>query len=328
MRSFHPSRRSLPFNEWPDPDRVAWDRAIHRGTALEDAGRGAKWAPDTRVRYCWAYGRWLRFLTDRGELDGSVAPIGRLSKERLLAWVDRLRAQELASSSIASHLQALHNVFWGMWPEADIGFLRELTNHLVTTARPKKSKAGRLWPIDAVYEAALGMMDDADRTPPPRPLWDSTRYRDGLMIAILCATALRRKNIASLCVGCHLTRHEDVFHLSIPGEEMKNGQPIEFELPKSPDAVPGPLPRASSTQVAAGARPRSALGDKGGRPFHPKYRLGPRGEGIRAPRLPDDQPRLSDVRGNYHGRGRTGARPDHWSLSWSSRSTHLRTLLQ
>ncbi len=233
MRSFDPSRRSLPFNEWPDPDRVAWNRAIHRGSALEDAGRGAKWAPDTRVRYIWAYGRWLRFLTDRGELDGSVAPVERLSKERLLAWVDLLRAQDLASSTISSYLESLHNTIWGMCPEADIGFLRDLSNYLVTTARPKKSKAGRLWPIDAVYEAALAMMDDADRTPPPRPLWDSTRYRDGLMIAVLCATALRRKNIASLCVDRHLKRHEHCFYLSIPGEEMKNGQPIEGELPKS-----------------------------------------------------------------------------------------------
>ena len=53
------------------------------------------------------------------------------------------------------------------------------------------------------------------------------------MIAILCATALRRKNIASLRVHRHLRRHQDRFYLSIPGEEMKNGQTIEGELPQS-----------------------------------------------------------------------------------------------
>lgn len=227
------SARSIPLAEWPAADRAAWDRATSPGTALGDAGRGASWAAETVERYRQSYGNWLNFLRMTRALGVSEAPEERVTPERLQGFVDSLRARHLTPRSIASYVQSLHNALWAMAPGTDWGWLKRVMRFLERGAPPTRIAPDRLHPIDRVYRAAIEAMDEAESMIAKRPLQDSVRFRDGLLVAIAAATALRRKNLANLDLGRHFTRSEEEWYVAIPGPEVKNRLPFESPLPRS-----------------------------------------------------------------------------------------------
>ena len=59
-----------------------------------------------------------------------------------------------------------------------------------------------------------------------------SRYRDGLMIALLAFIPPRRKNLAALEIGRHLVREGDSWFVIIPREETKTRTSIEFPVPE------------------------------------------------------------------------------------------------
>lgn len=226
-------RTAIPFAEWPAPDREAWRQAIAPGTALLDAGHGADWRPATRERYLGAYGRWLRFLSLQAPLDPAIPSAQRVTPEAVDSYVAFLREAGLASRTVASYLEAVHNTLWAMQPESTWSWLRQIVNRLKRDARPVRFDASRIHPIGKVYAAALEHCDEAERLKRPRPLQHSTRFRDGLMVALAAATCLRRRNLALLELDRHLIRQSEAWYLAIPGEEVKNGVEIEGALPAS-----------------------------------------------------------------------------------------------
>ena len=223
----------MPFDAWPAVDQDAWNRATSSGTALLDAGPGAHWRHATKTRYRQAYGAWLAFRAAHGGLDSDAAPAGRVTRENLLAYIEHLRARDLSSRTVATYLQAIHNTIWAIAPETDWSWLKQIVNFLVRNAAPAQIDQSRIHPIDEVYAAALKLMDRAERMTPKRPFHDSIWFRDGLMVAVAAATALRRRNLALLEPGRHLIRQADGWYLAIPGEEVKNHLPIEGWLPRS-----------------------------------------------------------------------------------------------
>jgi integrase/recombinase XerD len=70
------------------------------------------------------------------------------------------------------------------------------------------------------------------------PLKEAGQYRDGLMIALLAARPVRRKNLASIEIGRHLVGQGTVYLLRFPGQETKTGRALEFPLPQ---ALTGPV---------------------------------------------------------------------------------------
>ena len=226
-------RTSLPFHAWSAKDQDAWNRATSPGTALLDAGPGADWRHATKVRYRQSYGAWLAFFAARGGLDSDTAPAERVTRDNVLAYIDYLRARGLAPVTVATYLQAIHNTLWAIAPETDWSWLKQIVNFLVRNAAPAPIDQSRIHPIDEVYAAALKLMDRAERMTPKRPLQDSIWFRDGLMVAVAAATALRRRNLALLELDGHLVRQLEGWYLAIPGEEVKNHLPIEGPLPRS-----------------------------------------------------------------------------------------------
>jgi hypothetical protein len=55
-------RRSLPFDAWPEADRIAWTEAIAEADIFDGRGPAAQWAPTTRFTVRAAYGRYLSFI--------------------------------------------------------------------------------------------------------------------------------------------------------------------------------------------------------------------------------------------------------------------------
>lgn len=226
-----PEHRTTPFAAWPAADRAAWDRATRKAGVLDDPGLGAHWAAATLERYRWAYGHWLTFLNFSGKLDPSTSPTHRVTPEAAAAYVETLR-RRVASRTVASYLQSLHNTIRAMSPDHDWGWLRKIVNRLWRQAVPARIIGPLLRPIDEVYEGGIELMDRAERMTPRRPLQESVWDRDGLMIALLAALVIRRRNVANLEVGVHLIRQSDAYLLAIPAGEVKNRRPIEGALPE------------------------------------------------------------------------------------------------
>jgi integrase/recombinase XerD len=57
-------------------------------------------------------------------------------------------------------------------------------------------------------------------------------YRDGLIVALLAARPLRRRNFATLELGRHLARAGEGWRIVVPGEETKTGRPLDLLFPE------------------------------------------------------------------------------------------------
>jgi integrase/recombinase XerD len=230
-RRREPQRRALAFAAWPQSDCEAWNRAVSAGNPFTDAGRGASWAEATQRRYRWAWGRWLTFLRHQADPGENPSGIGAMTAPRLEAFVDLLRTQDLASLSIAGTIEALSHLLYAMAPEQDWNWLRCIRNRLKAQATPAKPVSPHLLPIGRIFDRALSTMDLAEHRPPRRPLQDSVWFRDGLMLALLAATALRAKNFMGLKLDTHLVRTDEGWRLVVPAAEVKNKQPLEGAIP-------------------------------------------------------------------------------------------------
>src|SRR2546426_76632 len=58
-------KRYLPVKEWPEADRLLWERACGPADYFSDAGLAAKWTKFTRSNAEIAYGSYLLHLRDR-----------------------------------------------------------------------------------------------------------------------------------------------------------------------------------------------------------------------------------------------------------------------
>jgi len=236
----HIKRRGVPvpFNQWPEPDRDAWNCAISPGDVFTDAGSGAHWRPATRKSYIGSYGRWLAFLKRTQHLDPKEAPAARVSRERTGAYIGELQTR-LKPVSVWSYISDLHNMLYRMFPEEDWAWLRLILNRLHEAVPRYAVTADQLLPIDDLYHAGCDLMADAERERdrPYRPGHDSVHYRDGLMLTMLAVTLLRVTNFASLRIGIHLTRQSEGYVIAIPKDEVKNRQPIEIEIPDALTAL-------------------------------------------------------------------------------------------
>jgi hypothetical protein len=83
-------------------------------------------------------------------------------------------------------------------------------------------------------------MADAENRAGWPPLRRASRFRNGLIVALLARRALRLKNFAAIAIGRHLVGREERYALLFPAGEMKNKQPYEVMIP---DGLVGPLER-------------------------------------------------------------------------------------
>ena len=79
-------------------------------------------------------------------------------------------------------------------------------------------------------------MVEADGRADHSLFYRASRYRDGLMIALLAARPFRRRNFASIEIGRHLIKRGDGYWLHFDGSETKTGAPIDAPFP--PALVP------------------------------------------------------------------------------------------
>ena len=226
-----PSRRQMPLCEWPLADQAAWSASMHEGDILDGGGPAAHWAAATRRSVMKGYGRWLTWLARREALDLASQPACRVTPKLVAAYVADLR-QQTASYTVRTYVQALAQAVQAFAPEANRDWLWAIVNGLSKRAVPVRNKWARIVPSKDLYDYGFALMREAETDQALSPLRRASRYRDGLMIALLSARPFRIKNSRSIEIGRHLIRLETGYTLQFEAGETKTRRRLEADLPK------------------------------------------------------------------------------------------------
>jgi integrase len=221
--------------DWPESDRAAWHAALRPGDPLDDLGPLAGRDVERISKFCAAYGRWLGFLSESG-IDWRVASgLDFLVRENVGPFVTRLNAA-LAPCTVRAYLTELSTVAMAMAPDRTFDALNAAVRHIWRTAKPVAEKRSRIVASHDLYDLGFDLMHGAVKR--TTPLKAANAFRDGLMIALLAARPVRRRNLASIEVDRQLTRQGDLYWLTFPTEEIKTRRALEFPLPR---ALTGPM---------------------------------------------------------------------------------------
>ena len=215
---------------WPEKDRAAWIATHRRGGLLDDDGLAASWAPATSDLIARGYGSFLAFLAQTSDLDPTESPADRLTRPRVESYIAYLRGRN-HSSTIAARILQLIRAIAVMAPTVDLAWLRRIFARLRRTATPARNDRQRLLPATTLLDLARTLMQRAeaeiDQPARRRALW----FRDGLLVAVLCAWAPRTRNLAATMIGVSLQRRGAVWWMAFGSEDTKNRRPIEVPLP-------------------------------------------------------------------------------------------------
>ena len=120
-----PRRFRLPLAQWPEPDRLAWQRAITPLDYFDTLAPAGHWSTKTKYQAEAAYGRWLAFL-HMNEPDALLlSPAVRDNPARLHRYVEAL-THRLRPMSIAAELGHLVLMLRILAPDVDWSWLRAL----------------------------------------------------------------------------------------------------------------------------------------------------------------------------------------------------------
>ncbi len=221
-------RIGLVFEEWPAGHQAAWNAAIADGDVFDGRGPAAHWAVATRKTNINQYGRWLGYLRQAGRLVGNEAPEGLVQPETVKDYVRHLQAI-VAPRTVVTLLVALKVTIKAMAPNSNWRWLADICNALNRSAKPVTDKHSRILPSEEIFAATIAELDRL-LTLPPGGRNRLCAYRNTLMIALMAARPLRLKNFAALKIGRDFLRNGTGWLIAIPGEDVKNGQPLEFEV--------------------------------------------------------------------------------------------------
>jgi integrase/recombinase XerD len=224
------TRQSLTLETWPEADRTAWQQATQAGDVLDPGGAAARWAPSTRAGASAAYGRWLAHLAADQRLDPAVGPVDRVTPEALGRYVADLQAKH-AATTVVTYLAFLVCALKAMAPECDWRWLQGIVSRLKRAAAPARNKRPRIVPANALFGFGLELMAEAELSPDIASWQQAVGYRDGLMIALLAARPLRRRNFCAIEIGRHLVRRGEGYWLRFDAAETKTRAPLELPFP-------------------------------------------------------------------------------------------------
>ena len=230
-----PERACLPVGQWPDMDRRLWLAACAAGDILDDeVGARSQPCRISNTKAAKGYGRWLTHLSvvERKALDET--PAGRITLERVHAYVGSLIEIGNSSHTILARLQELGEVARVMDPKRDWSFINRLASKVRARHRPARDKS-KLRPsnefVDLGFELIQAAVDldglDAAIT-----------HRDGLLVGFLALIPLRRRNLANLVLEKTLVREGATWIVAFGEDDTKTHAPFEIGLP---DVLRAPL---------------------------------------------------------------------------------------
>jgi integrase/recombinase XerD len=136
-----------------------------------------------------------------------------------------------APYTVLARVQEIYQAIRAMTPERDWGWLRRIEARVRHGAVLVRDKHSRVVPSWVLLAFGIEVMNTPAQAGGASPLKKAAHYRNGLMIALLAARPLRRRNFARIEIGRHLVRQSDAYWLKFDSNETKTGEPIEAPFP-------------------------------------------------------------------------------------------------
>lgn len=223
-------RRETPLQEWPLADRLGWQRAIGRGEFFDTASPAAGWAPETYRVTEQSYGTWLSWLRWNGRLDPDRSGVALATPGRVRRYGAELRGQ-LSPSTVCRHFFGLHTMAAILRPTEDWAWLKRICLRMRSQLDPTTFRQGPTIPSAELLRLGVRLMVENDHRTSHRPVFQTIRFRDGLMIALLAARPVRLRNFASLRIGQNLIRTGGRWHYVFNAAETKSARALTIEAP-------------------------------------------------------------------------------------------------
>jgi hypothetical protein len=232
-RAVDPRRRCLPLAEWPEADRRRWQDAVAPKGRGRVTGRSAAahLKPATIEKTQDGYGRWLGFLRRVGAPAPDLAPEERVTEEAVAAYIDALLEVGNSGHAIHARLQELKAALKLVAPGIDFGWLLYPGG---VDVRQRLDMTRRTFPVHhprKLYRWGFDLMKQALTLAGPRRR--QVMLRDGLMIALLAARAMRRRSVEAMDLDTQVRRIDGRWHVLLGAKDMKTGRPIAYPVPPS-----------------------------------------------------------------------------------------------
>lgn len=225
-----PARRAMPLQEWPMVDRQAWEAAVAEGDIFDGRGPASHWADATKRTNIQHYGRWLGYLSWSEKLDPNSDPADRITPEGVGAYHQHLfNLGTVAPFTRLAMLVGLKETIRSMTRDRSWRWLQDACNHVQRNAKPAKDKRYRTLPTHEIFNIALAEL--AGLPANLVMLRERVLYRDLFMLALLATRPLRKSNFTWLKLGQHLVQKKNRWLITIPGNETKNGDPVDYWMP-------------------------------------------------------------------------------------------------
>jgi site-specific recombinase XerD len=179
------------------------------------------------------YGLWLDCLQQEGLLDPECKPGDRASPQHLTRYLKALRARGVSVRTLVNHAVSLRHMFEALAPERDWTWMLPMIRKLKTAVVVAKNHSD-LPSIRELFELGLHLMYKAEKGLNGSPKQRAIMFRNGLMIAILAARPImRRENLARMKIDENLVLEGDRYVLRFTDAEMKGGRERAAPLPRA-----------------------------------------------------------------------------------------------
>ena len=224
-----PKLKHLPVDQWSTADTEAFAKAYTPGDIFDEtAGPGAHLAAATRRLIQTAWRRWFGFL--KAFYPGG--PVGtsadRITPERIRAFIEHC----LAETRISTVAINIAHIYYGakiIAPEQDWRWLAAIKSRLAARAKPQ-DRFDRLVPGWQTLDHGIELMDAALKLPRTSRKQRELQYRDGLILAVLSYSLLRRRSIAALTVTRHVETTAEGINILLFPEDTKAKRAESFPL--------------------------------------------------------------------------------------------------
>jgi len=249
--------RSLPFELWPEADKIAWEAACRPSIRLKGGGAASHMRPVTQSDLAKRYGNFLNFLSRSGLLDRQAPAGAQVTLENVEQYVEELKAR-VGSVTVYGSVQKLRRITQLLAPERDFAWLIDIERELFAAMRPK-SKWSRVVFSEVIVEAGLTLIAETETATKLPILTRARMVRNGLMVALLAQCPIRLKNYAALQIGRSIVKHQDTWWILLTAAETKEKRADERPVP---DYVGEAIDKYLQTYrpiLARGKGPGSAL---------------------------------------------------------------------
>jgi integrase/recombinase XerD len=225
-----PERECMKVADWPEEDRRLWRDALTPSDPFSDGGgTRANHSLRSNTKAEKGYGRFLtdlKFHDPEALLEPSIE---RITADRVRAYALRLEAIGNGTRTILCRLQELGEMAKAFDPARDWSCINRIASRIRARHKPVRDKSN-LRLSDELFELGLELMAQARLT---KGFSAAIDFRDGLIIAFLSLTPLRRRNLADFKLGRNLIDLSQRLLVVFEETETKTKAALEIDWPES-----------------------------------------------------------------------------------------------